>query len=264
MSSPELTEERSQAVRARQNSAPARDRAENLERDALIARYLPLARRVARRYHSASAPLDDLVQVASLALVKAVDRFDPDRGVAFSSYAVPTMVGEIKRFFRDSGWAVHVPRSLQEQALGVGNATRELTGRLGRSPTVAEVAQECDLSVEHALAALQAADAHDAASLDAPAGTPGEPSGTMGDSVGAEEPGYELVEYSMAAADAVRRLPPRDREVIRLRFVEDLTQTQIAERVGVSQMQVSRILRRSLERLREDAGGTSEAAPTPA
>jgi RNA polymerase sigma-B factor len=220
-------------------------------RAALIERFLPLARQLARRYARSSEPFDDLMQVASLGLVKAVDRFDSDRGVAFSTYAVPTILGELKRHFRDTGWSVHVPRSLHEQALAVQRAERALANRLGRSPRDTDIATELGMSVEQVLAALDAAQAHDALSLDAPQeGREGDRESLVS-TIGATDEGYELVEYGTTIQATIHELPARDRRVLALRFGEDLTQSQIAEQVGVSQMQVSRIIRRSLQRLRE-------------
>jgi RNA polymerase sigma-B factor len=225
-------------------------------REVLIARFLPLARQLARRYQRAAEPLDDLVQVASIGLVKAVDRFDAERGVAFSSYAVPTILGELKRYFRDSGWAVHVPRGMQERAMQVDRAIKELAGRLGRSPSVDEVADHTHTSVEDVLGAMEAGQAYEAVSLDAERGSPGEPGAeTVADGIGEPDERFELVEYGASIAPAVKALSDRDRLILRLRFVEDMTQSQIADRIGVSQMQISRLIRRSLARLRAAATG---------
>ena len=220
-------------------------------REALVERYLPLARKLARRYSGAREPFDDLLQVASLGLVKAVDRFDIDRGTAFSSFAVPTILGELKRYFRDLGWSVHVPRGAQEQALKVEDAQQMLTARSGRPPSVHELAQYLELSVEDVLEALETAAAHHSSSLDIARDDGEGESGTLVDAYGEEDDRFEIVEASATIATAARHLSPRERRVLALRFVEDLTQTQIAETIGVSQMQVSRILRRALARLRE-------------
>ena len=220
-------------------------------RDALVERFVPLARSLARRYHRSSEPFDDLVQVACLGLLKAVDRFDVERGHAFASFAVPTILGELKRYFRDSGWAVHVPRGPQERALKVEEAQQRLTLRTGRAPTVSEIAEYLEMSIEDVLGALQAAQAYDALSLDAPCQSRDGDSQTYGESLGEEDDRYALVEADVTVAAALRHLPARERRVLQLRFVEDLTQTEIAMRVGVSQMQVSRLLRRALDRLRE-------------
>jgi RNA polymerase sigma-B factor len=230
-------------------------------RDELIRRYLPLARKLARRYAGAREPLDDLIQVASVGLVKAVDRFDPQRGIAFPAFAVPTILGELKRYFRDLGWSVHVPRGTQEMALQIGQATERLTSGSGRAPSVSELAQYLEWSLEDVVDALEAASAHHAVSLDAPRESGhDEPASTLGRALGGEDPGYAVVDTRLTLAAAVRLLPARDRRILCLRFVADLTQTQIAERIGISQMQVSRILRRALARLGELA---VDGAPGP-
>jgi RNA polymerase sigma-B factor len=220
-------------------------------RDALVERFMPLARSLARRYDRSSEPFDDLVQVACLGLVKAVDRFDVERGHAFASFAVPTILGELKRYFRDSGWAVHVPRGPQERALKVEEAQQRLTLRSGRAPTVSEIAEYLEMPIEDVLGALQAAQAYDALSLDAPRPSQDGDSETYGESLGEEDDRFELIDADVTVAEALRQLPERERRVLQLRFVEDLTQTEIAKRVGVSQMQVSRLLRRALDQLRE-------------
>jgi RNA polymerase sigma-B factor len=232
-------------------------------REALVHLFLPLAHDVARRYHRLDEPLDDLVQVASLGLVKAVDRFDPDRGVAFSTYAVPTMVGELKRHFRDTAWAVHLPRGLNERWLMVERAERELRATLRRSPTVAEIASRTELPVEEVLGAMEAGRARGALSLDSPrpaddADGDSRTGESRIDAIGATDERLDLVDDAVSVAGAVNQLLPRDREVLRLRFVEELTQSEIADRVGVSQMQVSRIIRRSLERLNRSIVPDSE------
>ena len=219
-------------------------------RDALVERFLPLARQLARRYQRGSEPLDDLVQVACIGLVKAVDRFDPERGTAFSSYAVPTILGELKRYFRDAGWAVHVPRGMQERVMSVNQAVTRLSRDLGRSPTPQEIAEAIGESVELVLEALEAAIAYDAVSLDTPRANGEDGGDTYADTVGAIDERYELVEYTTAIAPTVKALPERDRLVLKLRFEDDLTQLEIAERIGVSQMHVSRLIRRALTRLR--------------
>jgi RNA polymerase sigma-B factor len=219
-------------------------------RDELVERFMPLARQLARRYQRGNEPLDDLVQVACIGLVKAVDRFDPDRGTAFSSYAVPTILGELKRYFRDAGWAVHVPRGMQERVMSVNQAVTRLSRDLGRSPTPQEISEAIGEPVEHVLEALEAAIAYDAMSLDTPRSSDEDGGDTYADTVGAIDERYELVEYTTAIAPTVKALPERDRLVLKLRFEEDLTQLEIAERIGVSQMHVSRLIRRALTRLR--------------
>jgi RNA polymerase sigma-B factor len=219
-------------------------------RDELVERFLPLARQLARRYQRGNEPLDDLVQVACIGLVKAVDRFDPERGTAFSSYAVPTILGELKRYFRDAGWAVHVPRGMQERVMNVNQAVTRLSLDLGRSPTPQEIAEAIGEDVELVLEALEAAIAYDAVSLDTPRSSEEDGGDTYADTVGAIDERYELVEYTTAIAPTVNALPERDRLVLKLRFEDDLTQLEIAERIGVSQMHVSRLIRRALTRLR--------------
>jgi RNA polymerase sigma-B factor len=220
-------------------------------REELVDRFLPLARNLARRYAGAREPFEDLLQVASLGLVKAIDRFDVDRGAAFSSFAVPTILGELKRYFRDLGWSVHVPRGAQEQALKVQEAQERLTTKTGRPPTVQELAEYLELEVEDVLDALETAAAHHSASLDAPREDRDDESGSLVDVFGQEDRRYELVEETTTIAAAARELTPRERRVLALRFAGDMTQTQIAQEIGVSQMQVSRILRRALTQLRE-------------
>ena len=221
-------------------------------RDALIERFLPLARQLARRYQRAAEPLDDLVQVASIGLVKAVDRFDAARGVAFSSYAVPTILGELKRYFRDSGWAVHVPRGMQERAMQVDRAIKELAGRpgplaVGRRGRRAHA----QLGRGGARARWRPARPTRPCRWTPSAATRPNPAPRRSRTAsGAADERFELVEYGASIAPAVKALSDRDRLILHLRFVEDLTQSQIADRIGVSQMQISRLIRRSLARLR--------------
>jgi RNA polymerase sigma-B factor len=215
---------------------------------------MPLARRLARRYERTSESWDDLVQVAYVGLVKAVDRFDPDRGVAFSSFAVPTILGELRRHFRDAGWAVHVPRGLQERTRDLAEAQRVLTARTGRAPTVDELARHLDMSREQVLDGLLAAAAYDTDSFDVPRRSADGETGNLLELLGDEDPRLEGVEDKAAVFAALPELPPREREVLFLRFGGELTQTQIAARIGVSQMQVSRLLTRALQRLRDLSG----------
>jgi RNA polymerase sigma-B factor len=223
-------------------------------RDALIRACLPLARNLATRYVRHGEPIEDLLQVASIGLIKAVDRFDPTRGIAFSSFAVPSILGELKRYFRDHGWATRVPRPLQERVLKVNAATERLARDLHRAPKPREIAEATGESIEDVLEALEAATAHDAVSLDAPLGTRGEgDETTYADNVGAEDPRLELIEYRSVVDAAFRARPERERQVLALRFDEDLTQTEIAARIGISQMHVSRLIRRALDRLRKVA-----------
>jgi RNA polymerase sigma-B factor len=220
-------------------------------RQQLIERFLPLARKLVRNFERPGESTDDLMQVASLGLVKAVDRFELDRGTAFSSFAVPTIVGELKRYLRDSGWDVHVPRAMQERALHVNQVLSELARSLGRSPTPAEVAEATGLSHEDVLEAMEAGMAYDSLSLESPSSD--EPDAVpYSERIAVEEDGYELAEYTATLAPRLQALPARDRLVLRMRFEEDLTQSEIAERIGVSQMHVSRLIRAALERLRQD------------
>jgi RNA polymerase sigma-B factor len=229
-------------------------------RDELVGRFLPLARKLARRYERGGEPFDDLFQVASMGLVKAVERFDPERHTAFSSFAVPTILGELKRHFRDSGWAAHVPRGAQELVLRVNEAADRLTTELGRSPTASELARDLGTSVEAVLEAREAALAHDAASLDAPRGAGDEDDQSWISVLGVEEGRFELIEDGMAIAPVLRALPPRERAILRLRFADDLTQAEIADRLEISQMHVSRLLRRSLARIRVVVESSERAA----
>jgi RNA polymerase sigma-B factor len=225
-------------------------------REQLVARFLPVARDLASRYRYTDEPFDDLTQVACVGLMKAVDRFEPSRGTRFMSYAVPTMLGELKRHFRDKGWALHVPRELQERVLGVNRAGEVLSTKLGRSATTAEIAGSLRLSPEAVLEAQEAGTAYDTASLESPLSLGEHDGGTLLDTLGHEEAGYDFVDLSEAISPAFRALPHREREILRLRFVEDLTQREIGERIGVSQMHVSRLLRRALDKVNAAADAT--------
>ena len=211
---------------------------------------MPLARSLAVQYRHAREPLDDLIQVANLGLVKAVDRFDPDRGIAFTSYAVPTILGELKRHFRDRTWAIHVSRGVQESISRVEKATETLRAELGRFPSVAEVAAQCGMSAEEVTEARLADNASRMASLDAPARRE---EGDLSDLLGRNDAGLARVEDALWLEQLAGSLTPREREILRLRFVEDLVQREIAERVGISQMHVSRVLRHALAQLSEAA-----------
>jgi RNA polymerase sigma-B factor len=219
----------------------------------LTERYLPLARSLARRYERRGESLDDLLQVASLGLVKAIDRFDPERGLSFSSYAVPTMLGELRRYFRDTGWALHVPRDMQERVLKVNAAVERLSGELGRSPSPQQLADELNLPVEAVLEAIEANTAYEASSLETPLRAGDEQSHTVAETIGETDERFELIEDCASIGPALKTLPERDRLILHLRFVEDLTQSEIAQRIGVSQMHVSRLIRRALEQVRSVA-----------
>jgi RNA polymerase sigma-B factor len=217
-------------------------------REELVTRYLPLAESLARRFSGRGEAHDDLFQVASLGLLNAIDRFDTAREVQFTTYAAATIVGEIKRHFRDKGWAVRVPRRLQEVGLRMNAVLPELSQELGRAPTVAELAERCDASPEEILEAMEASQAYSTSSLDAPSSDEG---AAPIDVLGTEDESLALLEEWAAVAPAVRNLPQRERTVLYLRFFRGLTQSEIARRVGVSQMHVSRILAQSLRSLRE-------------
>lgn len=231
---------------------------DSASREALMQRFMPLARSLARRYGRSSEPFEDLLQVASLGLLKALDRYDVERGYPFPSFAVPTILGEMRRYFRDSGWAVHVPRGAQERALKVREAQQRMTNEHGHAPTVNQLAQYLEYDNEEVIDALQAVQAYETVSLDAPR-SGAEDSASYGDLIGHEDERYELIELDATVASVLGRLPSRERRILRMRFVEDLTQTEIAKRVGVSQMQVSRLLRRSIDQLRALAHAPREA-----
>lgn len=223
-------------------------------RETLVTRYMPLARKVARRYWNSSLSSEDLTQVANLALVKAVDRFDPDRGRPFEAFAIPTILGELRRYFRDSSWAVHVARSGQERSKAVQDAVELLSRRHGRSPSVQQLALYLELSEEDVLEGLQVARAYTAASLDAPVQNGQDDETTLVSTFGEYDDGYEQVETAMLIEGALASLTDREQRLLRLRFIDELTQAQIGTRLGVSQMQVSRLLRAALAKLRENIG----------
>ena len=218
-------------------------------RDELVTIHIPLAEHLARRFRDRGEPLDDLIQVATIGLIKAVDRFDADRGVEFSTFATPTIVGEIKRHFRDRGWAIRVPRRLQDLRMQLSQATAELSQRTGRAPTVAELAAHIGVSQEQILEGIESSAAYSTLSIDA--GGDDDDAPTLVSTLGHEDPEIASFELREALRPLLQSLPERDRQIIAMRFGEGLTQTQIAQRIGVSQMHVSRLLARSLEQLRE-------------
>jgi RNA polymerase sigma-B factor len=220
-------------------------------RDELVELHLPLVEYLARRFRNRGEPLDDLVQVATIGLIKSVDRFDLERGVEFSTYATPTIVGEIKRHFRDKGWAIRVPRRLQELKLSLNKATAELSQRNGRAPTVAELAVHLELTEEDVLEGLESANAYSAISLDAP-DVADEGSTAVSDSLGALDEALEGVVYRESLKPLLEALPPREKNILMLRFFANMTQSQIAADLGISQMHVSRLLAKTLAQLRED------------
>jgi RNA polymerase sigma-B factor len=238
-------------------SVPEDDPAHRRARDELVTLHLPLVQFLARRFRDRGEPLEDLVQVGTIGLIKAVDRFDPQRGVEFSTYATPTIVGEIKRHFRDKGWAIRVPRRLQELRMALGQATAELSQKSGRSPTVAELALHLGISEDEVIEGLEGAQAYSTTSLDAQVGgDDGDDSPSLGDRLGSEDLDLEAVEYRESLKPLLAALPSRERRILALRFFHGMTQSEIADEVGISQMHVSRLLAKSLATLRE--GMTAE------
>jgi len=228
-------------------------------RNALITHHMPLARRLAARYRSSHDGNEDLVQVAMVGLIGAVDRFDPERATSFASFAIPTILGELKRHFRNTAWAAHVPRRAQELSLRVEQASRELLTRSGRTPTVPDLAQYLELDIETVVEGLEAGGAHHATSLDAPSGraTDGDESESLAETIGGDDERLRLAETRISLSSSIRRLSPQEREALSLRVNDELLQVEIADRLGCSQMQVSRLLRRAAGRLREDGAISS-------
>jgi RNA polymerase sigma-B factor len=223
-------------------------------REALVHRYLPAARQLARRYARAHESIDDLAQAATIGLIQAIDRFDLSRDTGLSTYAFPMMAGELKRYLRNTRWMVHMPRGMQERTLEVRKATERLSARLDRSPTPEEIGEATGLEVEEVLEALLAEGARDPASLQAPRHEDDD-AVSLADTIGHGDEGFELIDDRAAVAGALRSLPERERRIVELRFGRELTQSEIAARVGVSQMQVSRLLRRAIGRMRIVATG---------
>jgi len=242
------SKERDQLRRKFYDYAKSRDRS---MRDDLVTAHMGLAEYLARRFTNRGEPLDDLIQVAALGLLKAVDRFDPERGLEFSTYATPTIVGELKRHFRDKGWAVRVPRRVQELHLRLGSVISVLSQELGRSPTIGEIAQAAAVSEEEVLEAIEAGHAYRFTSLDAPSGNEDEPS--LSAELGAEDQGLIDSEHRVALSPLIAQFPARERMILHLRFFEGMTQSEIAGRLGISQMHVSRLLARALTQLRSQA-----------
>ena len=222
-------------------------------RDRAIEAWLPLARHLAHRYSGRGEPTDDLIQTATVGLIKAVDKFDPDRGVDFAGYAIPTIIGEIKRHFRDRTWSVRVPRRLQELRLAITEANSTLTHTLGRSPTVTDIAHHLGVTDEDVLEGLEGARAYNATSLSTPINADG--STELGDTLGAEDHEYDLAETRVALGPALATLDEREQKILTLRFYGNLTQSQIADQVGISQMHVSRLLTKALTKLRAELSG---------
>ncbi len=221
-------------------------------REELITRCLPLVRGLARRFASRGQPVEDLVQVGSIGLIKAIDRFDATRGVELSTYATPTIMGEIKRYFRDKGWAVKVPRALQDLNVRLNKVIEQLTAELNRSPTIADMAIACGVSEEEVLEALENGRAYNSLSLYGSGSGEEDDSFEILDCLGDEEGAYEVVEQRRFLAPAMERLEERERLILHLRFFEGMTQTQIAARVGISQMHVSRLIRKAIDVLRQE------------
>jgi RNA polymerase sigma-B factor len=239
------------------------DHGDRRARDELFRQFQPLARRLAGRYTNPHEPLEDLVQVAYVGLLGAVDRFDPRRGARFSSFAIPTILGELKRYFRNTGWSAHVPRGAQELALRVDRASARLAADSGRTPSVAELAQYLELDLDDVIAGLEAGSAHYSVSLDAPApGSGTEEPQSLGDGIGGGDDGYALVDAKLSLSAGMTRLPHLERRALELRIEGELKQSEIAERMGCSQMQVSRLLRRAQANLRE-LTDPSTASPVP-
>ena len=218
-------------------------------REGLVHLHLPLVEHCARRFRNRGEPLEDLVQVGTIGLIKSIDRFDLDRGVEFSTYATPTIIGEIKRHFRDKGWAIRVPRRLQELRMQIGAASAELTQSLGRSPTPRELAEKIDCSVDDILEGIESSNAYSTLSLDASDDSE-DGAATMLDAIGVDDEGLEHVEIRESIKPLLDRLDAREKRILLLRFFRNMTQSQIAEEIGVSQMHVSRLLSRTLEQLR--------------
>lgn len=219
----------------------------------MITANLGLAHQLARRFLHRGEPLDDLVQVASVALVKSVDRFDPSRGVDFAAFATRTIIGELKRHFRDKGWGIHVPRDIQERAVAISRHTERLTAEYGRSPTVGELADALQCTVEQAIEAIDVAHNYHLASLDAPMAQDNDDRCAVGDTIGRTDAGFELAEDRVAMAEQWGSLDEVEQRVFGLRLVHQLTQQEIGQRIGCSQMHVSRLLRRSIARLNPPA-----------
>jgi RNA polymerase sigma-B factor len=254
----ELTKLRSAELFAEMNGDTTAPAGRTTARDALVHLHLPLVEHCARRFRNRGEPFEDLVQVGTIGLLKSIDRFDSDRGVEFSTYATPTVIGEIKRYFRDKGWAIRVPRRLQELRMQIGAATAELTQSLGRSPTPRELAASIGCSVEEIIEGIESSNAYSTLSLDA-TDDGDDSTATMLDAIGVDDAGLEHVEIRESIKPLLDRLEPREKKILLLRFFKNMTQSQIAEEIGVSQMHVSRLLNRTLEQLRasmeESSGG---------
>jgi len=248
-----LQQESAAELLATMAALPAHHPSRPALRDRVIEGWLPLAQHLANRFTGRGEPIEDLFQTAAVGLIKAVDKFDPERGVEFAGYAIPTIIGEIKRHFRDRTWDIRVPRRLQELRLSLSEATSTLLQTLGRSPTVADLAEHVGITEEEVLEGLEGARAYNAVSLSMPT-TDGDRGTELGDLLGAEDAEFELAELRVALGPALAALDPREQRILTLRFYGNLTQSQIAEQIGVSQMHVSRLLARALAKLRGQLG----------
>lgn len=244
----DLTRYRSARLFARFQDADASQAGRDGARNSLVHLHLPLVEHCARRFRNRGEPFEDLVQVGTIGLIKSIDRFDSDRGVEFSTYATPTIIGEIKRYFRDKGWAIRVPRRLQELRMQIGAVGAELTQSLGRSPTPRELAHAIGCSVEEIVEGIESSNAYSTLSLDA--SDDSDEGGSMLDAIGIDDEGIENVEIRESIKPLLDRLDSREKKILLLRFFKNMTQSQIAEEIGVSQMHVSRLLNRTLEQLR--------------
>ena len=245
----EVTRRRSAELFAALRHDSASESTREEAREGLVHLHLPLVEHCARRFRNRGEPYEDLVQVGTIGLLKSIDRFDLEREVEFSTYATPTIIGEIKRYFRDKGWAIRVPRRLQELRMQIGATSAELTQRLGRSPTARELAEAIGCSVEEVLEGIESSNAYSTLSLDASDGDD-DGAGTMLDAIGIEDENLEHVEIRESIKPLLDRLGAREKRILLLRFFKNMTQSQIAEEIGVSQMHVSRLLSRTLEQLR--------------
>jgi RNA polymerase sigma-B factor len=245
----ELTRRRSAELFAQLRAPDATDAGKEGAREGLVHLHLPLVEHCARRFRNRGEPFEDLVQVGTIGLLKSIDRFDLERGVEFSTYATPTIIGEIKRYFRDKGWAIRVPRRLQELRMQIGSATAELTQSLGRSPTPRELADKIGCTVEDVLEGIESSNAYSTLSLDA-SDNDEDGAASMLDAIGVEDENLAHVEIRESIKPLLDKLGAREKKILLLRFFKNMTQSQIAEEIGVSQMHVSRLLSRTLEQLR--------------
>jgi RNA polymerase sigma-B factor len=257
-SGPRGSEERAEQVRLRHlelygvyRDAAASESARLDAREALVRLHLPLVEHCARRFRNRGEPLEDLVQVGTIGLIKSIDRFDLERGVEFSTYATPTIIGEIKRYFRDKGWAIRVPRRLQELRMQIGTTTADLTQELGRSPTPRELAAAIGCSVEEVIEGIESSNAYSTLSLDAADDAGDEGGVSLLDMMGLDDAELEHIEIRESIKPLLEALPPREKRILLLRFFRNKTQSEIAAEIGVSQMHVSRLLTRTLDQLRE-------------